>query len=489
MSAMRLDPRRWSLRLKVPLIVAGLMVAVSIAVTQQVLDRLAETQHRQLTELTGAYLDGLSTALLPHVVHEDVWEVFDILDRSRNRYAGLAATDTVVSTPDGRVLAATDPHRFPVDTPMPADWRRRFPTAGGLLLDAERETALAVRTLDDQGRAIGRIYAEADISALLAERREVLVALVATNGTLTLLLCFVGYLLVQRMLRPVDVLARHLERLRGGDTAAIPEAELGAADTEFGQLFRRFNAMAAAVEERNALAGRLAAEERLASLGRLATGMAHEINNPLGGLLNALDTLRAHGHRTDVRHTSIALLERGLHGIRDVVRSLLVTYKASDGVAPLRPQHLDDLRILVQHEVARRQLDLVWDNRVEGGGRVRVGLLRQAALNLLLNACNAAPFGGRVDFRAHCEAGRLRVKVADRGAGLPPAASAVLRGEARAMTDQGRRGVGLWMVRQCVDTLKGRLEVETSQAGTSVCLDVPLALPASPPSEEVERVA
>lgn len=489
MSGLGLDPRRWPLRLKAPLIVAGLMVAVSIAVTQQVLDRLAETQQRQLAELTGAYLDGLSTALMPHVVHEDVWEVFDVLDRSRSRYAGLAATDTVVATPDGRVLAATDPHRFAVDSPIPQAWRDRFPAAGGLLLDLDRQAARAVRMLDDQGRTVGRIYAEADISALLAERREVLVALVATNGALTLLLCFVGYLLVQRMLRPVDVLARHFEQLRHGETAAIPDAELGAADTEFGQVFRRFNAMATAVEERNALAGRLAAEERLASLGRLATGMAHEINNPLGGLLNTLDTLRTHGHRAEVRHTSVALLERGLHGIRDVVRSLLVTYKASDGVAPLRAQHLDDLRILVQHEVARRRLQLAWDNCADCGGRVRVGLLRQAALNLLLNACSASPVGGRVVFRARCVDGRLLLEIGDEGPGLPPTSAAVLRGEARAMTEQDGRGVGLWMVGQCVETLNGRLEVESSPGRTCIRLEVPLATPETEKFAEVDRVA
>ncbi len=291
------------------------------------------------------------------------------------------------------------------------------------------------------------------------------------------------------MLRPVDVLARQFEQLRHGEAAAIPASELGSADTEFGQVFRRFNAMAAAVKERNALADRLAAEERLASLGRLATGMAHEINNPLGGLLNTLDTLRTHGHRAEVRHTSVALLERGLHGIRDVVRSLLVTYKASDGVAPLRPQHLDDLRILVQHEVARRRLQLAWDNCVDCVGRVRVGLLRQAALNLLLNACSASPVGGRVGFRARCVDGRLLLEIEDEGPGLPATSAAVLRGEARAMTEQDGRGVGLWMVGQCVETLNGRLEVETSPGRTCIRLDVPLAAPEIARIGEVERVA
>ena len=48
--------------------------------------------------------------------------------------------------------------------------------------------------------------------------------------------------------------------------------------------------------------------------------MAHEINNPLGGLFNAVDTLKQHGDRPDVRRRTLDLIERGLKGIRDVVR-------------------------------------------------------------------------------------------------------------------------------------------------------------------------
>ena len=47
--------------------------------------------------------------------------------------------------------------------------------------------------------------------------------------------------------------------------------------------------------------------------------MAHEINNPLGGLFNAIDTLKRHGSHGGVRTKSIDLIERGLKGIRDVV--------------------------------------------------------------------------------------------------------------------------------------------------------------------------
>ena len=188
-------------------------------------------------------------------------------------------------------------------------------------------TAVARRDLASADRTVGSVHATFDIAPLLAERRSVLVTLLVTNTALTLGFALMAWLTVTRMMRPIRVLTRHLQAGAEHQVSPIPDRTVQRAPGEFRTLFGAFNELAAAVKDREVLSRQLAEEERLASLGRLASGMAHEINNPLGGLFNALDTLKEHGGRTDVRGRTVDLIERGLKGIRDVVRAALVTYR------------------------------------------------------------------------------------------------------------------------------------------------------------------
>ncbi|HEX2509091.1 MAG TPA: sensor histidine kinase, partial [Microvirga sp.] len=89
---------RLPLAVKVPLVVMAFMAMVAIFVSERVLARLAAAQTRHLEDLAAVHLDGLATALIDPVIREDVWEIFDVLDRARQRHAGLKPTATVVAT-------------------------------------------------------------------------------------------------------------------------------------------------------------------------------------------------------------------------------------------------------------------------------------------------------------------------------------------------------------------------------------------------------
>jgi signal transduction histidine kinase len=468
-------PSNWPITIRVPLFVITLMVAVSVIISNTVLSRLAQTQENHLRAVSQTYLDGLDASLLPYILREDVWEVFDTLERAMPNSAGLRLISTSVLNAGGDVIAASDPLRYPTGQPLPVQMTREL-TDGELEINEADQTARLLHAVQTQDQKVGSIYTELDISGLLAERRAVLWQLIWTNAAITLALAGLGYWAVRRMVEPVRRLGSYLDRASGGPVETIPACEVRAASGEFRQLFERYNAMAHAANERLELSRKLAREERLASLGRLASGMAHEINNPLGGLFNALDTLKRYGEREPVRRASVNLLERGLSGIRDVVRATLMTHRQPDWHRPIDRDTINDLRYLIQPPVRRKHLTLEWSNGIDGELRVAGRAVRDATLNILLNACAASPTGGRVTFEATYDTDMLAIEIADRGRGMSEAYRQFLEsGEARAGPLKQGDGLGLWMVRQLLDEAGGVAVVETGASGTRVRLTFPIA--------------
>ncbi len=471
----RLPPlRAWPLTVKVPLLVAALMAMVGTAASYSVLTRLTADQEAHLRQLSAAHLDALAVALQPHVARQDVWETFDVLDRVRRRDGGETTRLLIVTLPDASVLAATDPKDFPVGTTLPPELRSRLEPSADLVIDDERRLAWFHRPIGSGATVIGHVLSEIDIAPLIAVRRDVLGTLLAVNGGLIVLFAAVGYAVVGRLLRPLGILDEYVERVRAGAVEPIPRRFIAEERNEFGRLFHRFNAMARAVAEREALATRLADEEKLALLGRLASGMAHEVNNPLGGMLTAVDTLKRHGSDDAVRQRSAALLERGLRGIGNVVRAALVAYKEPVGAAEMSPEDLDDLRYLIAHEAQRRHITLAWENRLAGPMAVDGAAVRQMALNLLLNACRASPPGATVTMTADASDDGVRVTIRDEGPGIPAEMAGLLRSKATAPLPQGGRGLGLWTVARLLDRVGGEVEVGVgAEGGTTVTLSIP----------------
>lgn len=472
----RIAPGHWPLAVKAPAVVVILMLAVSGVITQAVLDRLKDTQERHLGALSTTYLEGLASAVLPYVLREDVWEVYDVIDRSASLGGGFGRATVVITSPDGRVIAASDPMQAPLGSRHDAA-DIHFAVGETLVVDEADGKAHGRKLLRYQGRDIGRVFADYDIRHLVAERTEVLRTLLLTNTLLTLALAALAYWIIRRMLSPLGVLTRHIGLTVTGPLQPIALAQAGDPDSEFARLFRRYNSLIESLAEREELTRQLAAEERVASLGRLASGMAHEINNPLGGLLNAIDTLKAHGDKPAVRQASVDLIERGLRGIRDLVRTALATYRADPGQRELTAADLDDMRLLARPEIERKGIEFRWRNELTQALPLPASAVRQILLNLLLNAVGAAPQQGRVSVALQIDASALGLTIEDNGPGLSTSAVELLSGKtSRPVSDGAGTGLGLWVSRRLTVELGGEVETGRSVLGGAlirICIPVP----------------
>ena len=455
--------------LRVPLITAALMIILGILASQSVLAALGRVQDARLAETARLHIEGLSIALGPSVLRQDVWEVYDTLDRARAGNEGQRLLLTVVADERGRVLAATDPRRAPVGATA-ADFE-----AGAVAPEAVRMTGDPVlrvtAPLQYQARAIGAIVTELDVTDLLAERRNVTLWLLFGNAMATAVLAFGGWLAVARILRPVGALVQAMDA-SGGAPRPIPETKIPQGDPGLARLIATYNQMTTAVEERAEAERRLADRERFVSLGRLSSSLAHEVNNPLGGLLNAADTIHTYADRPEVVRQSAELMQRGLGHLRDVTRAILDQNRLDRAGQRLRPEDFEDLRLLFEPEAQSRSQVLDWQVQagVDALSRHPAAPVRQVALNLLLNAGVAAGMHGRVGFSVRNGGETLSISVSNTGAAMTEADLARLM--ASGPLPPGG-GVGLRLVHDIVIGLGGRLSHDRKGEQTVIRADLP----------------
>jgi signal transduction histidine kinase len=189
---------------------------------------------------------------------------------------------------------------------------------------------------------------------------------------------------------------------------------------------RRQTLEAAAREEARVrdLERQLFHSERLSTVGRLAAGMAHEINNPLEGMSNYLSLAREDLKRDDTGSAArrLEMVQEGLQRAGDIVRQVL--QHADPATAP---RVILDLSLVLRQTVdflkARPEFQSIRFEQALSGPPLAVlgnqALLGQVFMNLILNACEAQPRGGEVRVSTLREGERVVAEIADRGPGVP----------------------------------------------------------------------
>jgi two-component system, NtrC family, sensor kinase len=312
-----------------------------------------------------------------------------------------------------------------------------------------------------------------------SERRAVEIAF-ALSG-LGLLLAVGAALVMVRTLRPLNVLREHTKKIGGGDYAR--RTGIVSRD-EIGDLAREFDAMAAAIEERE---HRLIRSERLATVGRMAAHITHEIRNPLASLgLNVellADEVGADNQEARKLVTSIG---------NEIDRLSEITETYLRFVRLPKPKLVrEDLGAIATSvlQFAGSELALAgitWNIAIEPGLPEVVAdesQLRQALLNLVRNAKEAMAGGGCIRLEVGGTAdGQVRLVLADSGPGITPENLASIF-EPFFSTKAKGTGLGLALVQQIVTEHGGRIEVDCPpEGGTRFAIVLPAA---KSPADEV----
>jgi len=167
--------------LRVPLLTVALMVMVGFIASQQVLSTLKQVQNDRIRELAELQVEVLSVALGPLVLRNDVWEVYDTLDRAAGQSDNRRMDFAAVAGAEGMILAATDPQRAPVDSSFSAI-AQETQSLENLVVTGKVAQIRLVEPLIYQDRNVGQILIELDVSDLLSARQQAALYLLIGNS-------------------------------------------------------------------------------------------------------------------------------------------------------------------------------------------------------------------------------------------------------------------------------------------------------------------
>ena len=320
-----------------------------------------------------------------------------------------------------------------------------------------------------QGKAVAEELAD-------SERRAVEIAFFLT--ALGLVLAVGAALMVYRTLRPLRILREHARQIAGGDYAR--RTGLSSRD-EIGELAREYDAMAAAIEERE---HRLIRSERLATVGRMAAHITHEIRNPLASVGLNLELL---GDEVGPQNPEAKRLVESIGNEVDRLSDITETYLRFVRL-PKPKLEREDLGALVlsvvefgRGELAQAGVEIVVDL---GQNIPELELdesqIRQTLLNLIRNAKEAMAGAGtlRISLSPRAD-GMVMLRLSDSGPGISPENQGKIFDPFFSTKSKGT-GLGLALVQQIVGDHGGRIEVSCPPTGGTTFT---LLLPMPPPGE------
>ncbi len=375
-----------------------------------------------------------------------------------------------------------------LDQPLPESIRNLPPVRqGDLIRDAdgkapERTLTLPLET--DKGRR--KIIIVVSLSRLARTVREAsrdrLLATVSLGLLMTLLVAIFSH----RFSRPVTELAKAAQKVAAGD---LDFQVLVLRRDEVGKLAETFNEMLFGLRNKRELEEQLQRAERSAVVGRLASGIAHEIRNPLNFINLSIDHLKEkfapsakplpnlEAARTEYTHLLVTIKDEIAR-----LNSLVSNFLSYGRPSKLRLRDVDartlvtEVMTLVQAQADQQGVKLVVEESPASNGdhhvQADVEQIKTCFSNLIINAVQAMPDGGRLTVTLDSNEGNLHIIFADSGCGITPEAVEQIF-EPYYSTKETGIGLGLPLTKKLIEDHGGTISV-ISEVGAGTTFIVTL---------------
>ena len=277
--------------------------------------------------------------------------------------------------------------------------------------------------------------------------------------------------------RPLGELVQGVRALEGGDYE-YPLHVRG--NDEVSALTSAFDRMRGHLQDTQR---QLLATERLATIGRMATSISHDLRHPLTAILAYAEFLSEPKISESQRKDFFQEIRIAVNRMTDELNSLLGFSKQGE---PLRiraarmeeviERAIQTIKVLPEFE----RVDIRYTAEGDSAGVFDVNKMERVILNLVFNACEAvSPQTGKIEIESRAESGNLEVRVSDNGPGIDPA---ILPNLFQPFVSSGKEqgiGLGLTVVQKVVTDHGGEVRVDrTGPEGTSFVIRIPSAVAA-----------
>lgn len=476
-----LNPKSWPLAVKLSLTITVVVATVGFLIGAVMVIHEWSRAHEALGDKALLLSRSIATNAPKAILRKDFWALYTSL---KNLKSGAPEIESaMILDANGKVLA----HLLPEKNPMGLEYLpeneldREFSARA---MEASEQLVVASGGFDSDGFQEGIVPIFSDqkylgvVRVRLSVRQLYKEAVTSAFIVLGLVLCFVivgsalGTLVSRRMVKPLEKITRGLEAVGRGEMTEFDPVPIKSGD-EIGRLSLTFNQIMVELAEKKLLEEEMVMSEKLVALGRITAGVAHEVNNPLAGLMNCVDTLRKHPDNKQLIDRYLPVIDQGLHRIKDIVHNLLVGLRIEEGDEIVEIDHIDKLRDLIKADIGNRNIEIVWRNEVNDDLGVSAKL-EQIVYNLLKNAVEALSAGGTISVRIYRQGAYLTVKVHDNGPGIPSGIRNQLF-DPFFTTKANGTGLGLWVVYRLTQSLEGVIEVESeNDQGTMFYVSVPV---------------